>query len=70
MRILVKIVLTVVVLIVAVMSQAMVYENGNTNTAMVRLIPGIIAVFGIIGVWKYKPKKQSEIEKTELDKTL
>ena len=69
MRIIVKIGLTIAVIIVAVIFQAIVSETGNSNTGMVRLIPGAIMVFGIIGVWGYKPKKNNS-ENTDLDKTI
>ncbi len=60
MRILVKILLTIVILIIALVSQALVSESGGTNVAGVRLIPGAILALGTIGVWIYKPKKQAK----------
>lgn len=69
MRIIVKIALTIAVIIVAVIFQAIVSESGNNKTGIVRLIPGAIMIFGIIGVWRYKPKK-SKSDNTDLDKTI
>lgn len=75
MRIIVKILLSIVVLAVAVIIQAIIYESGNMDTGIVRLIPAAIMIFGLIGVWRYKPKKEkisteiSVADKTDLDKT-
>lgn len=69
MRIIVKIGLAIAVIIVAVIFQAIVSESGNSSMGMVRLIPGAIMIFGIIGVWRYKPKNNKS-ENTDLDKTI
>lgn len=63
MRILTKIILSIVVLILATISQAIITETG----VGLKIIPGAIAVFGLIGVWRYKPNKSKD---TDLDKTL
>jgi|GEM_PF-2624146 hypothetical protein len=70
MRIIVKILLSFAVIVVAVIFQAIISETGNSNTGMVRLIPGAIMIFGLIGVWRYKPNKPNNSDKTDLDKTL
>jgi hypothetical protein len=69
MRIVVKILLTFTVLIIAVLFQGLLSQSGNSTTGIIRLIPGAILIFGIIGVWRYKPKSNTS-DKTDLDKTL
>lgn len=70
MRIIVKILLSFTVIIVGVIFQAIISESGNNTTGVVRLIPGAIMIFGLIGVWRYKPNKSNNSDKTDLDKTL
>jgi len=70
MRIIVKILISLAVFVVAVLFQALITETGNNTTGVVRLIPGAILIFGIIGIWRYKPNKQKNSDKTDLDKTL
>lgn len=70
MRIIVKILISLAVVVVAVLFQALITETGNNTTGVVRLIPGAILIFGIIGIWRYKPNKQKNSDKTDLDKTL
>jgi hypothetical protein len=53
-----------------VIFQAIISESGNSTTGIVRLIPGAIMIFGLIGVWRYKPNKSNNSDKTDLDKTL
>lgn len=53
----IKILLTVAVIVVAVVSMALISETGNSNSAGVRLIPGAILIFGIIYVWFFKKHK-------------
>jgi len=69
MRIVIKLVLCLVVLIIALISQAAISESGNSSTGIVRLIPGAILIFGCIGVWRYKPETKTS-ESTDLDKRL
>lgn len=70
MRIIVKILISLAVVVVAVLFQALLTETGNNTTGVIRLIPGAILIFGIIGIWRYKPNKQKNSDKTDLDKTL
>lgn len=70
MRIIVKILLSFAVIVVGVIFQAIISESGNSTTGVVRLIPGAIMIFGLIGVWRYKPNKSNNSDKTDLDKTL
>lgn len=70
MRIIVKILVSFAVIILGVIFQAIISETGNSHTGMVRLIPGAIIVFGLIGVWRYKPNKTNNSDKIDLDKTL
>lgn len=67
MRILIKIILTIVCLIIGLVLQAFLSESGSGNAGFIRLIPGAVMIFGIIGVWRYKPKKNSTTR--DLDKT-
>ena len=69
MRILTKILLTIAVIIIAMVFQAIMFESGGTNVGVIRLIPAAILIFGIIGVWRYKPKK-SKSDNNKLDKTI
>lgn len=68
MRILVKILLSFIIIVISGILQAIISESGNQNTGFVRLIPGAVMIFGIIGVWRYKPSKKESSDK-DLDKT-
>ncbi len=68
MRIIVKILLSFIMLIVGVILNAIVAQTGNANTGIIRLIPAAVMIFGIIAIWKYKPKKDNT--NTDLDKTI
>ncbi|SMC81240.1 hypothetical protein [Moheibacter sediminis] len=68
MRILVKILLSIAVVIIGVIIQAVISESGNDSTGLIRLLPGAIIIFGIIGVWKYLPKKDTD--NRNLDKNV
>lgn len=67
MRTIVKILLSFLMVIIGVILQVIITESGNTNTGFLRLIPAAVMIFGIIGVWKYKPKTKNS---NDLDKTL
>jgi hypothetical protein len=69
MRIIVKILLSIAVLIISVVFQALISESGAKG-GIIMLIPGAIFIFGLIGVWKYKPKEINDLDNTDLDKTL
>lgn len=68
MRIIVKILLSFLMVIIGVVLNTIVSVSGNSNTGFVRLIPAAVMIFGIIAIWKYKPKKDDT--NTDLDKTL
>ncbi len=67
MRILIKILLSIGCLIIGVLLSTVLDKTGTTNSPVIRLIPAAVMIFGIIGVWRYKPQKESN---TDLDKTL
>lgn len=68
MRIFVKILLSIAVVIIGVIIQSVISESGNDSTGFIRLLPGAIIIFGIIGVWKYLPKKDTD--NRNLDKNV
>ena len=68
MRIIVKILLTIVCLVLGVFLQGVFANSGGTEVGVVRLIPAIIMIAAIIGVWRYKPSKTNSAEKTDLKK--
>ncbi len=62
--ILTKILLTIAVIVMSTIFQALISESELTHTAGVRLIPGMIFVFGIILIWT--KNKQRFIKKKSL----
>ena len=68
MRIIVKILLSVLMIIIGGVLNAVVTETGNSTTGVIRLIPAAVMIFGIIGIWRYKPQKNNS--NNDLDKTL
>lgn len=67
MRILVKIILTFVVIIVSALLNGAFMAAGSSTAPIVRLIPAMLMIGGIIGVWRYKPSKKNN--NNDLDKT-
>ena len=55
MRIIVKILLSILVFVIAVVFQAISSGSGGLI-----ILPGIILIFGLIGVWTYKPNKNNQ----------
>lgn len=71
MRILIKIVLSFGVFLLGGIFQNILSASGATNLGVIRLLPGAVIIFGIIGVWRYKPsKKDKNNDNKNLDKTI
>jgi uncharacterized membrane protein YiaA len=66
MRIAVKILLTIAVLVISVILNAII--TSSPETMIFRIVPGAVMIFGTIGVWRYKPKTEDSIDSQELDK--
>ena len=68
MRILVKLLLTILMFMIGVVLNVIISESGDGNTGFVRLVPAGVMIIGIIAVWRYKPNKENQ--NNDLDKTL
>ena len=52
-----KIGFSLVVIIIALIFQSILSQNGGTSSACIRLIPGAILILGLIIVWTRKNQK-------------
>ena len=68
MRILVKLLLTILMFMIGVVLNVIISESGDGNTGFVMLVPAGVMIIGIIAVWRYKPNKENQ--NNDLDKTL
>lgn len=67
MRTFIKIILSLVILIVASVIMTLMAQASGTKVAPYGFIISAIVAWAILGVWKYKPKKNNN---TDLDKTI
>lgn len=67
MRTFIKIILSVVVIIITmIVSGLMAQASGQPAPTGIGIV-SIIVLFTLVGIWKYKPKKNNS---TDLDKTI